>query len=335
MSTQKIPDTIKIIAIEESGENGRLVTQNGPCPRPGPGEVLVKIAAAGINRPDLMQVAGMYPPPPGASDIPGLELAGQIVACGDDCGEWQPGMDMCALVTGGAYAQYAVVPAQQCLPVPKGLSLTEAACLPETFFTVWHNVFDKAQLQAGEVFLVHGGTSGIGTTAIQMAKAMGATVIATAGSDEKCEACRKLGADHAINYRDQDFVAAVMEATEGKGANVILDMVAGDYIDRDFKCAAQDGRIAVIAFLRGPKAETNFLPLLRKRLTLTGSTLRAQPVAAKGAIADKLRKTIWPLIEEGRIKPVIYREVAFDDAQQGHDILKDGAHIGKVVIKMG
>ncbi|WP_339779524.1 NAD(P)H-quinone oxidoreductase [uncultured Thalassospira sp.] len=334
MSAQKIPDTIKIIAIENSGKNGKLVPQSAPCPKPGNGEVLVKVAAAGINRPDLMQVAGMYPPPPGASDIPGLELAGQIVECGEDCGEWQPGMDVCALVAGGAYAQYAVVPARQCLPVPKGLSMIEAACLPETFFTVWHNVFDKARLQEGEVFLVHGGTSGIGTTAIQMAKAIGATVIATAGSTNKCQACRDLGADHVINYRTQDFVSVVMEATQDKGANVILDMVAGDYIGRDFQCAAQDGHIAVIAFLGGPKAETNFLPLLKKRLTLTGSTLRAQPVAAKAAIATRLRETIWPLIEAGKIKPVIYSEVAFDDAQQGHDILKEGAHIGKVVIKM-
>ena len=255
MSTQKIPDTIKIIAIEESGENGRLVTQNGPCPRPGPGEVLVKIAAAGINRPDLMQVAGMYPPPPGASDIPGLELAGQIVACGDDCGEWQPGMDVCALVTGGAYAQYAVVPAQQCLPVPKGLSLTEAACLPETFFTVWHNVFDKAQLQAGEVFLVHGGTSGIGTTAIQIAKLLGARVFATAGSQDKCAACARLGAEVTINYRDQDFVDVLR--AQG-GADVILDMVGGDYIERSFHAAARDGRIAIIGLIKPVSAITNW-----------------------------------------------------------------------------
>ncbi|RCK51597.1 NAD(P)H-quinone oxidoreductase [Thalassospira profundimaris] len=334
MTVEKIPANMKIVAIENSGENGKLTLETAPCPTPGKGEVLVKVAAAGVNRPDLMQVAGMYPPPPGASDIPGLELAGHIVACGEDCNGLEPGMAVCGLVAGGAYAEYVLVPAPQCLPVPKGLSLIEAACLPETFFTVWHNVFDKAALKEGEVLLVHGGTSGIGTTAIQMAKALGATVIATAGSADKCQACLDLGADHAINYREQDFVEVVKDVTNGKGANVILDMVAGDYVGRNFKCAAPDGRIAVIAFLGGPKANTNFLPLLTKRLTLTGSTLRAQPVAAKGAIAQSLHKTIWPLIEEGKIKPVIYREVAFDDAQSAHDILKQGDHIGKVVMKM-
>lgn len=334
MTVEKIPANMKIVAIENSGENGKLTLETAPCPTPGKGEVLVKVAAAGVNRPDLMQVAGMYPPPPGASDIPGLELAGHIVACGEDCNGLEPGMAVCGLVAGGAYAEYALIPAPQCLPVPKGLSLIEAACLPETFFTVWHNVFDKAALKEGEVFLVHGGTSGIGTTAIQMAKALGATVIATAGSADKCQACLDLGADHAINYREQDFVEVVKDVTNGKGANVILDMVAGDYVGRNFKCAAPDGRIAVIAFLGGPKANTNFLPLLTKRLTLTGSTLRAQPVAAKGAIAQSLHKIIWPLIEEGKIKPVIYQEVAFDDAQSAHDILKQGDHIGKVVMKM-
>ncbi len=325
---------MQAIEIRIDGDNRYLAAGKVAMPEIAKGEVLVRIHAAGVNRPDLMQVAGMYPPPPGASEIPGLELAGEIVATAPDVTAWKTGDRVCALVTGGGYAQYAAVPAAQSLPVPAGLSMTEAASLPETFFTVWHNVFDKAGLKSGETFLVHGGTSGIGTTAIQLARAFGARVIATAGTDEKCQACRELGADIAINYKTQDFVEQVKSATDGKGADVILDMVAGDYVTRNFRAAAMEGRILIIAFLNGPKAETNFTPLLLKRLTLMGSTLRAQPVTSKGAIAEKLRQQVWPLIETGKIKPVIFKTLPLKDAQAAHDILRGGAHVGKVVLEV-
>ncbi|RCK30842.1 NAD(P)H-quinone oxidoreductase [Thalassospira profundimaris] len=325
---------MQAIEIHKDGNEPYLAAGEIDVPAFGPEDVLVRVQAAGVNRPDLMQVAGMYPPPPGAPDIPGLELAGEIVATGENVRNWKTGDKVCALVTGGGYAQYAAVPAAQCLPVPKGLSMIEAAGLPETFFTVWHNVFDKAKLRSGETFLVHGGTSGIGTTAIQLAKAFGAKVIATAGSDEKCQACRDLGADVAINYKTQDFVEEVKAATDGKGADVILDMVAGDYVSSNFKAAAIEARILIIAFLRGPKAETNFTPLLLKRLTLMGSTLRAQPVANKGAIAASLREQVWPKIEAGEISPVIFQTLPFADAQSAHAILKGGAHIGKVILEV-
>jgi putative PIG3 family NAD(P)H quinone oxidoreductase len=325
---------MKAVEITKDADKPALVVGEIALPDYGPDEVLIRVAASGVNRPDLMQVAGMYPPPPGASEIPGLELAGEIVAIGSNVTDWACGDKVCALVTGGGYAQYAAVPAAQCLPVPDGLTMTQAAGLPETFFTVWHNVFDKAALKTGETFLVHGGTSGIGTTAIQLAKAFGAKVIATAGSQEKCQACRDLGADVAINYKTEDFVEQVKAATDGKGANVILDMVAGDYVSRNFKAAAFEARILIIAFLRGPKAETNFTPLLLKRLTLMGSTLRAQPVANKAAIANALREKVWPLIEAGKIAPVIYKSVPLDQASEAHAILKGGAHIGKVILEV-
>ncbi len=334
MSNQDLPLHMQAVEIRTDAQKPYLELGQVDVPKIGPEDVLVAVRASGVNRPDLMQVAGMYPPPPGASDIPGLELAGEIIKIGVDVHEWKVGDQVCALVTGGGYAQYASVPAAQCLPIPKGLSMIEAAGLPETFFTVWHNVFDKAQLKAGETFLVHGGTSGIGTTAIQLAKAFGARVIATAGTDEKCQACLDLGADVAINYKTQDFVEEVKTATDAKGANVILDMVAGDYVSRNFKAAAFEARILIIAFLRGPKAETNFTPLLLKRLTLMGSTLRAQPVANKGAIANALRQQVWPLIEDKKIRPVVYKTVHFGDAAKAHDILKGGAHIGKVVLEV-
>ncbi|MEQ8389556.1 MAG: NAD(P)H-quinone oxidoreductase [Thalassospira sp.] len=334
MSNQDLPAQMHVIEIRKDAEKPYLAPGTADIPEIGSEDVLVRIRAAGVNRPDLMQVAGMYPPPPGASEIPGLELAGEIVKLGADVKDWKIGDPVCALVTGGAYAEFASVPAAQCLPIPKGLSLVEAASLPETYFTVWHNVFDKAQLKAGETFLVHGGTSGIGTTAIQLAKAFGARVIATAGTDEKCQACLDLGADVAINYKTQDFVEEVKTATDGKGANVILDMVAGDYVSRNFKAAAFEARILIIAFLRGPKAETNFTPLLLKRLTLMGSTLRAQPVANKGAIADALRQQVWPLIEDQKIRPVVYKTLSLGDAAKAHDILKGGAHIGKVILEV-
>lgn len=328
------PAQMKAIEIRKDTETPYLVLGKTGLPQYGAEDVLVRVKAAGVNRPDLMQVVGMYPPPPGASEIPGLELAGEIVATGANVTDWKVGDQICALVTGGGYAEYAAVPAVQCLPIPNGLGMIEAAGLPETFFTVWHNVFDKAQLKAGETFLIHGGTSGIGTTAIQLVKAFGAKVIATAGSDEKCQACRDLGADIAINYKTQDFVEEVKTATDGKGADVILDMVAGDYVSRNFKAAAFEGRILIIAFLRGPKAETNFTPLLLKRLTLMGSTLRAQPVANKGAIASSLRKQVWPLLDAGKIAPVIYQTVPLAKAADAHAILKGGAHIGKVILEV-
>lgn len=334
MSNPDFPNRMKAIEITKDADKPALVAGDVPVPEYGPDDVLVKVAASGVNRPDLMQVAGMYPPPPGASEIPGLELSGEVVAVGANVSAWKSGDKVCALVTGGGYAEYAAVPAAQCLPVPKGLSMTQAAGLPETFFTVWHNVFDKAGLQAGETFLVHGGTSGIGTTAIQLAKAFGAKVITTAGTDDKCQACRELGADVAINYKTEDFVEQVKAATDGKGANVILDMVAGDYVSRNFKAAAFEARILIIAFLRGPKAETNFTPLLLKRLTLMGSTLRAQPVANKAAIANALRKKVWPLIETGKIAPVIYKALPLAQASEAHAILKGGAHIGKVILEV-
>ncbi|MCC9620073.1 NAD(P)H-quinone oxidoreductase [Thalassospira sp. MA62] len=334
MPQSDLPQEMDVIEIaSENGIPGLRPTKR-PVPDIGPTDVLVKIAAAGVNRPDVAQVEGMYPPPPGASDIPGLELSGKIVAVGKDVKNWKIGDLVCALVTGGGYAQYAAVPGEQCLPIPDGLTMLEAAALPETFFTVWHNVFEKAKLVRGETFLVHGGTSGIGTTAIQLAKAIGATVIATAGTDEKCAACRNLGADFAINYKTQDFVEEVKTATQGKGANVILDMVAGDYIGRNFKAAAADGRIAMIAFLGGAKAEANFAGLLLKRLTLMGSTLRAQPVSAKSRIAQALATEVWPLIAAKKVKPVIYQTVPFMDAAQAHEILKGGAHIGKVILEL-
>ena len=334
MSNPEFPEKMKAVEITKDTDTPALVLGDVAVPDHGADDVLVRVAASGVNRPDLMQVAGMYPPPPGASEIPGLELSGEIVAVGSNVTDWKCGDKVCALVTGGGYAQYAAVPAAQCLPVPKGMSMIAAAGVPETFFTVWHNVFDKADLKAGETFLVHGGTSGIGTTAIQLAKAFGAKVIATAGSDDKCQACRDLGADVAINYKTQDFVEEVKAATDGKGADVILDMVAGDYVNRNFKAAAFEARILIIAFLRGPKAETNFTPLLLKRLTLMGSTLRAQPVANKGAIANSLREKVWPLLESGQIAPVIYKTFPLEQASEAHATLKGGAHIGKVILEV-
>ena len=329
-----LPATMRCIEVSEdgSGSLGSLVPGERPVPIPKAGEVLIKIAAAGVNRPDLMQAAGMYPPPPGASDILGLEAAGEVVAIGEGVERVSVGDQVTALLTGGAYAQYASTPAVQCLPIPKGLSLVEAAGLPETFFTVWHNIVEKSGLSEGETLLVHGGSSGIGVTAIQIAKQIcGATVLATVGSEAKRQACLTLGADVAINYRTEDFVDAVNAHTE-RGADVILDMVCGDYMNRNFKCAAPDGRLNLIAFLKGPKTQTNFTALLLKRLTLMGATLRAQPPASKARMAAGLREKVWPKLENGDIKPVIHAVVPFENAQKAHDILKEGQHIGKVVL---
>jgi putative PIG3 family NAD(P)H quinone oxidoreductase len=326
------PATMTVIEISEGGAPEVLVPANRPVPTPGADEVLIEVAAAGVNRPDVMQRLGLYPPPPGASDIPGLEVAGTIVAAGDGVAGWSSGDTVCALVTGGGYAEYCLAPAPQCLPVPQGLSLTEAAALPETFFTVWSNVFDRAGLRQGESFLVHGGSSGIGTTAIQLAKAFGARVLATAGNQEKCTACTGLGADRAIDYNAEDFVEAVSDETGGKGVDVILDMVGGDYVARNLKALAPDGRLVTIAFLKGPKVELNLLPVMLKRLTLTGSTLRPRDIAFKAAIAQRLREKVWPLIEQGRIKPIIHATFPLAQAADAHRLMESSAHIGKIML---
>ncbi len=325
------PSTMTVVEITESGGPEVLKPAERPVPVPADGEVLIKVVAAGVNRPDVLQRLGGYPPPPGASDIPGLEIAGTVVALGDNADGIPIGDNVCALVTGGGYAEYCVAPASQCLPVPNGLSMSEAAALPETFFTVWNNVFDRSALQSGESFLVHGGSSGIGTTAIQMARAMGARVFATAGSPEKCKACEDLGAERAINYREEDFVAIAKEATDG-GLDVILDMVGGDYIQKNIKALRPEGRLCYIAFLGGSKAEIDLLPVMLKRLTLTGSTLRASSVSFKAAIADNLRAKIWPLIESGDIRPVMHSSFPLTEAADAHALMESSAHIGKIVL---
>jgi len=306
-----------------------------PVPVPGAGELLIRVAASGINRPDVLQRTGHYPVPPGASDIPGLEVAG-VVEGGDAAAMKQAGIKVgdrvCALVAGGGYAELCVAPVAQCLPVPHGLSDAEAASLPETFFTVWSNVFDRGRLQKGETLLVQGGTSGIGVTAIQLGKAMGATVIVTAGSDEKCAACLALGADHAVNYNTEDFVEAVKRITDGAGVDVILDMVAGDYVARELACLAEDGRLVIIAVQGGVKSEINAGQVLRRRLTVTGSTLRPRPVAFKAAIAQSLLQRVWPLLEKGTVKPVIHSSFPAADAAAAHTLMEAGRHVGKIVL---
>ncbi len=327
-----LPTTMRAVEITQPGKPEVLKIVTRPVPQPKAGEVLIQVAAAGVNRPDVMQRTGHYPVPAGASDIPGLELAGSIVALGEGVRDWRVGDVVTALVQGGGYAEYCTAPAPQCLPIPKGLSPVEAAALPETFFTVWSNVFDRAGLKPGESFLVQGGSSGIGVAAIQMVKALGHTVFATAGSAEKCAACVKLGADRAINYRTEDFVEVVKQATGGKGVDVILDMVGGDYVERELKCLADDGRIAVIAFLAGAKATVNLSDILRRRLTISGSGLRPRSVEFKGAIAKKLREWIWPLIEAGKIKAVIHKTFPLAEAAKAHELMESSAHIGKIVL---
>ena len=306
-----------------------------PKPQAGEGELLIRVSASGINRPDVLQRLGHYAPPPGATDLPGLEVAG-VVESGDAAALLRAGLQVgdrvCALVAGGGYAEWCVAPVEQCLPVPAGLSDIEAASLPETFFTVWSNVFDRGRLQAGETPLVQGGTSGIGVTAIQLARAMGATVIVTAGSDEKCAACLALGAHHAINYKTQDFVEEAKRITAGKGVDVVLDMVAGDYVAREVECLAEDGRLVIIAVQGGVKSAFNAGLVLRRRLTITGSTLRPRPVAFKGAIARALREHVWPLIAAGTVRPVIYRTFAAADAAQAHALMESNQHTGKIVL---
>lgn len=323
---------MKAIEIKEAGAPDVLQAGTRPIPEPGAGEVLIRVAAAGVNRPDVLQRLGGYPPPPGASDIPGLEIAGEVVALGPETEAPALGSQVTALVTGGGYAEYCLAPAPQCLAIPKGLSLLEAAALPETYFTVWSNVFDRGGLKAGETLLVQGGSSGIGTTAIQMAKAFGARVLATAGTAEKCQACIELGADRAINYREEDFVAIAKEETGGKGVNVVLDMVGGDYIERELAALAPDGRLVFIAFLGGSKAQINFLPIMLKRLTITGSTLRARSVDFKAAIAERLSASVWPLLESGQMKPLIHATFPLEQAADAHRLMESSTHIGKIML---
>jgi putative PIG3 family NAD(P)H quinone oxidoreductase len=320
------------IDITHHGGPEVLVIKKGQIPEPEEGEVLIRVQAAGVNRPDIFQRKGFYPPPPDASPILGLEVAGEVVHTGKGVGAWSVADKVCALTNGGGYAEYVAVPAGQCLPVPAGLSLEEAAALPETFFTVWSNVFERADLKPGEAFLVHGGSSGIGSTAIQMANALGAHVFTTVGSEAKCEACRSMGADTVINYLAQDYVEVIDAATGGRGVDVILDMVGGDYIDRNLKVAAQDGRIVSIAFLKGSRVEVDMLPVLLKRLTITGSTLRPLSIEAKADIARKLREKIWPLIERGEIRPLIAARFPLKNATQAHELMESSKHIGKIVL---
>ncbi len=324
--------TMRAIEISEPGGPEVLTPTVRPVPVPKAGQVVIQVAYAGVNRPDALQRAGNYAPPPGASDLPGLEAAGTVIAVGPGVGWPAKGDEVCALLPGGGYAEYVATPAAHCLPVPAGLGLKEAACLPETFFTVWTNVFDRGGLQAGERFLVHGGSSGIGTTAIQLARHFGARVFATAGSAEKCEACLGLGAERAINYRDEDFVS-VLNA-EG-GANLILDMVGGDYLPRNVKTLAVDGRLVQIAFLQGPKVALNFAQVMVKRLTITGSTLRPQSDLAKARIAEALLEQVWPLLAEGKVAPVMDSEFPLDDAAAAHARMESSGHIGKIVLKVG
>lgn len=326
-----IPATMRAVEITQAGGPEVLKETTRDVPKPSHGRVLIKVEYAGVNRPDALQRAGLYNPPPNASDLPGLEASGVVVALGDGVSTLAVGDQVCALLPGGGYAEYVVTPAAHCLPVPNGMNLEQAACLPETFFTVWSNVFQRGALQAGERFLVHGGSSGIGTTAIQLAKAFGARVFVTAGSDEKCKACLELGAEIAINYKEQDFV----EIMRGEGgADLILDMVGGSYIPQNFKALADDGRLVQIAFLQGPKVEVNFAQLMMRRLTFTGSTLRPQSDLAKGQIAEALRSQVWPLLDAGRIAPVM--DSAFDlaKASDAHAHMESSAHIGKIVLKV-
>ena len=323
------------IEIREPGEPDVLVPVERPRPSPGSGEVLIKVAAAGVNRPDVFQRRGRYPPPPGASDIPGLEVAGTIEALGADVREWRVGDTVCALVAGGGYAEYCTAPAPQVLPVPRGLDVVAAAAIPETFFTVWTNVFERGRLRSGESILVHGGSSGIGTTAIQIARALGARVFATAGTAEKCAACERLGAERCINYREADFVDVINKLTGGRGVDVVLDMVGGEYFPRNVDVLAVEGRLVEIATLHGMKAELNIQTIMQRRLTVTGSTLRARPVAEKGAIARAVREHVWPLVESGAVTPIVFKTFPLRDAAAAHRLMESGEHIGKIVLTIG
>ncbi|MBI4475810.1 MAG: NAD(P)H-quinone oxidoreductase [Acidobacteria bacterium] len=335
------------IEITHAGPPDVLVPTERPKPEPGPDEVLIEVAAAGVNRPDLMQRQGKYPPPPGVSDIPGLEVSGIVVAVGPwntptnspdaraSACSWRAGDRVCALVSGGGYAEYCAVPAAQCLPIPAGVDLIAAAGIPETFFTVWTNVFERGRLTRGETLLVHGGASGIGTTAIQLGKALGGRVFATAGTPEKCAACERLGAERGINYRSEDFVAVVRDLTGGRGVDVILDMVGGDYTPRNLDLLAVEGRLVQIAHLQSPKVTLNLIPLLQRRLTMTGSTLRPRTVAQKAAIARALHQHVWPLLESGAVRPIVHRTFPLERAADAHRMLEAGEHIGKIILVVG
>jgi putative PIG3 family NAD(P)H quinone oxidoreductase len=320
------------IEIREPGPPEVLTPAERSRPVAGAGHLLIQVAAAGVNRPDVMQRQGKYPPPPGASDIPGLEVSGTIVDVGADVRGWHTGQQVCALVSGGGYAEFCAAPAPQCLPIPRGVSLTVAAAIPETFFTVWTNVFERGRLGPGESILIHGGSSGIGTTAIQLSRALGSRVFATAGSAEKCAACESLGAEKAINYREADFVTAIREATGGRGVNVVLDMVGGDYLPRNIECLAMEGRLVQIGQLGGPKSQINMIPVLQRRLWITGSTLRARSIAEKGAIARAVHERVWPLLESGAIRPVIHTTFPLRQAADAHRLMESSEHIGKIVL---
>lgn len=330
-----LPDLMTVIEVPEAGDADAMTVGSRAVPTPGPNDVLIKVAAAGVNRPDVFQRAGAYPPPPGATDLLGLEVAGTVAAIGDAVTDWSVGDDVCALTPGGGYAEYCITPAAHCLPIPKGYDMVQAGSLPETFFTVWHNVFQRGGLQAGETFLVHGGSSGIGTTAIQLAKQFGATVITTAGSAEKCKACEELGADLAINYREQDWPAVVKEFAGKKGVNLILDMVGGDYIQKNLSCLAWDGRIVNIAFLKGSKVEVNLALFMIKRQTMTASTLRPQSDEDKAVMAQELREKVWPMLDEGKIRSMVYKTFPLTEVSDAHRLMESSAHIGKIMLTVG
>ncbi len=327
-----LPTEMKVVHIAAPGGPEQLQLSTRPTPKPGEGEVLVRVEAAGVNRPDVMQRQGRYPPPPGASDLPGMEIAGQIVSLGSHVSGLAVGDKICSLLPGGGYAAYAVAAAPLCMPIPEGLSMVEAAAIPETFMTVWTNLFERGRCKAGDTVLVHGGTSGIGTTAIQLASVLGGKVYATAGSEDKARACEKLGAVRGIDYRKEDFVAVIRAATQGYGIDVTLDMVAGSYIPRNIDIAAVEGRIVIISTLGGPKTELNMLPVMVKRLMLTGSTLRARSVAQKAAVADAMRQNVWPLISAGKVKPVIFKTFPLAEAAEAHRLMETSNHIGKIVL---
>ncbi|RED49734.1 NAD(P)H-quinone oxidoreductase [Aestuariispira insulae] len=327
-----LPDTMRVVEITEAGGPEVLKPAARPVPKPGPGQVLIQVSAAGVNRPDCLQRAGLYPPPKDASDLPGLEVAGTVAALGDGVTSLSVGEAVCALTPGGGYAEYCLTHHSHCLPLPKDYDMVQAAALPETFFTVWSNIFDRARLVAGESLLVHGGSSGIGSTAIQLAKAFGAHVIVTVGNEEKSAFCRNLGADHAINYKTENWVERVKEITGGKGVNVVFDMVAGDYIQGNIDILAVDGRYALLAFLKGPKATVNFRRVLTDRLTISGSTLRPQSDKAKGAIASSLLGSVWPLLDSGKIKPVIHATFPLEKADEAHALMESSAHMGKIML---
>jgi NADPH:quinone reductase len=325
---------VRVVEISQFGPPDVLKIAERPRPQPGKGEVLIRVVAAGVNRPDVVQRYGKYPPPPGASDVPGLEVAGHIAAVGEGVVQWQEGEAVCALVSGGGYAEYCVAPQAQCLRPPSRLSLVEAAAIPETFFTVWTNVFERGRLQGGETILIHGGTSGIGTTAIQLAAAFGARVFATAGSDEKVAACQQLGAAVAVNYRTTDWVPLFREATAGRGVDVVLDIVGGEYVSRNLEVLAVEGRLVQIAFLKSSKVEIDLMQVMRRRLTITGSTLRPRSPEEKGAIARQLSQHVWPLFESGTVRPVIHAEFPLERAADAHRMMEESRHIGKIVLSV-